>query len=266
VGLEAPHRFYTKSLAWMTGKRQPSLEPPGMQAREVWSVIHPPSAASANGMIFVVKVTIRIPAENHETSLAMTAFYFDVAGVLIPDRFASDNALNVFRELGERYGFSPEVAHVTYAKLQPSLDLGVTRLSDFCAALGVAQLSFERDWLAMHPVDSEVIGLIERLLEKGHSVGLATNFCRDLLDLLIADTSALSRLVVCCSSDIGLAKPSAEFFNRASKIIGSSEIVFVDDRSVNVDAARRFGWTAIPAADGWLARFQETYLASPYCG
>jgi putative hydrolase of the HAD superfamily len=118
----------------------------------------------------------------------------------------------------------------------------------------------------MHPVDREVIGLIERLLEKGHSVGLATNFCRDLLDLLIANTSALSRLVVCCSSDIGLAKPSAEFFNRASKIIGSSEIVFVDDRNVNVDAARRFGWTAISAADGWLARFEETYLAGTYGG
>jgi HAD superfamily hydrolase (TIGR01509 family) len=196
----------------------------------------------------------------------MTAFYFDVGGVLIPDRFGSDNALTVFRELGERYGFSPEVAHATYAKLQPSLDLGMTPLSEFCAALGIEQMSFERDWLAMHPVDSEVIDLIERLLEKGHSVGLATNFCRDLLDLLIAGTSALSRLVVCCSSDIGLAKPSAEFFNRAVKIIGSSGIVFVDDRGVNGDAARRFGWTAIPAANGWLARFQETYLAGTYGG
>ena len=190
----------------------------------------------------------------------MTAFYFDVGGVLIPDQLAPDNALNVFRELGERYGFSPEVAHLTYTKLQPSLDLGATSLTGLCAALGVEQTSFEQDWLAMHPVDGEVVCVIERLLQRGHSVGLATNFCRRLLDLLIASTSGLSRLVVCCSSDIGLAKPSAEFFCRANKIMDSTEIVFVDDRGVNVDAARRFGWRAIHATDGWLVRFKDTYL------
>jgi FMN phosphatase YigB (HAD superfamily) len=190
----------------------------------------------------------------------MTAFYFDVGGVLIPDQLAPANALNVFRELGERYGFSPEVAHLTYTKLQPSLDLGTTSLTDLCVALGVEQISFERDWLAMHPVDGEVVCVIERLLQRGHSVGLATNFCRRLLDLLIASTTGLSRLVVCCSSDVGLAKPSTEFFCRASKIMGPTEIVFVDDRSVNVDAARRFGWTAIHAADRWLARFKDAYL------
>jgi HAD superfamily hydrolase (TIGR01509 family) len=112
----------------------------------------------------------------------------------------------------------------------------------------------------MHPVDGEVVCVIERLLQRGHSVGLATNFCRRLLDLLIASTSGLSRLVVCCSSDVGLAKPSTEFFCRATKIMGPTEIVFVDDRSVNVDAARRFGWTAIHAADGWLARFKDAYI------
>jgi hypothetical protein len=30
---------------------------------------------------------------------------------------------------------------------------------------------------------------------------------------------------------------------------------------MNIDAARSFGWTAIRATDGWLARFKETYLA-----
>jgi HAD superfamily hydrolase (TIGR01509 family) len=196
----------------------------------------------------------------------MGAFYFDVGGVLIPDKLAPDNALDVFRELGERYGFHAETAHATYAKLQPSLDLGATSLTDLCAALGVEQQSFERDWLAMHPVEAEVICVIERLREQGHRVGLATNFCRRLLDLLIANTSALSRVVVCCSSDIGLAKPSVEFFSHASRIMDAREIIFVDDRDVNVDAARSFGWTAIRAADGWLGRFKETYLADAGSG
>jgi HAD superfamily hydrolase (TIGR01509 family) len=87
-----------------------------------------------------------------------------------------------------------------------------------------------------------------------------------LLDLLIANTRGLSKLVVCCSSDIGLAKPSTEFFHYASKIMGSGEVVFVDDRGVNVDAARRFGWTAILAVDDWLPRFKETYLGDAGVG
>lgn len=192
----------------------------------------------------------------------MTSFYFDVGGVLIPDKLGPENAVNVFRELGERYGFTPEVAHVTYTKLQPSLDLGATSLTDLCAALGIKQCSFERDWLAMHPVNGEVVQVIEQLVENGHCVGLATNFCRRLLDLLIANTRGLSRLLVCCSSDIGLTKPSAEFFSHASKMIGTAEVVFIDDRSVNVNAARRFGWTAIHAINGWLVSFKDQYLTS----
>jgi HAD superfamily hydrolase (TIGR01509 family) len=191
----------------------------------------------------------------------MAAFYFDVGGVLIPDQLAPENAINVFRKWAPRYNFNPDSAHATYAKLQPSLDLGLTSLSDLCTALGVEQQSFVRDWLAMHPVNHEVIKVIERLLVDGHSVGLATNFCRSLLDSLIENTSGLAKVVVCCSSDIGLTKPSLEFYRQASGLIGSKEVVFVDDRRVNVDAARRFGWTAIEAANGWLARFKDNYLA-----
>lgn len=193
----------------------------------------------------------------------MTAFYFDVGGVLIPDHFASDKVLDVFAELGKRYGFDSKVANAAYTKLQPSLDLGATSLADLCAAIGIEQQSFEREWLAMHTVNAEVVSVIEQLIERGHAVGLATNFCRCLLNLLIADTPELSRLVVCCSSDIGVAKPYRDFFYRASTIISSDKVIFIDDRSVNIDAARRFGWTAIQATDGWLARFKETYLAAP---
>lgn len=192
----------------------------------------------------------------------MTAFYFDVGGVLIPDKFAPSNALKVFRELGRRYSFAPDSAYAAYSRLQPSLDLGATSLADLCAAMDIQQESFERGWLAMHPLDGQVVSVIERLIERGHSVGLATNFCRRLLDLLMGSARALSRLTVCCSSDIGVAKPSREFFDRATRMIGETEIVFVDDRAVNVEAAERFGWTAIQASSGWLSRFQRRYLAN----
>jgi putative hydrolase of the HAD superfamily len=191
----------------------------------------------------------------------MASFYFDVGGVLIPDNFAPDNSLNVFRQLARRHGIDPHDAHARYTELQPSLDLGATSLTELCAALGIDQKTFEQEWSAMHPVDSEVLRTVEKLLANGHSIGLATNFCRRLLNLLMENTPPLSQLRVCRSSDIGLAKPSAEFFRRAAEIMGSPEIVFIDDRRVNVEAARQFGWTAIHASDGWLARFRNTYVA-----
>jgi hypothetical protein len=88
------------------------------------------------------------------------------------------------------------------------------------------------------------------------------HFCRRLLDLLIQNTATLSRLSFCCSSDLRMAKPSGEFFARACEIVGSDEVVFVDDRLVNVEAARRFGWRAIHANCRWLARFEQAYRES----
>jgi HAD superfamily hydrolase (TIGR01509 family) len=164
------------------------------------------------------------------------------------------------KQLAKRHRFDPDHAHAKYSELQPSLDLGVTSLTELCSALGIEQKVFEPHWLAIHPVDVEVIRTVERLLAKGHAVGLATNFCRRLLNLLIENTPPLSGLAVCCSSDIGLVKPSAEFFRRATEIMRSQEIVFIDDRGVNVEAARRFGWTSIQASEGWLARFRNTYF------
>ena len=195
----------------------------------------------------------------------MTAFYFDVGGVIVPDKLAADNALSVFRELAKRYGLNPDEAYATYLKLQPSLDLGVTSLTGLCNALGIEQEAFEQDWLAMHPVDGEVIRIIESLLTRGHPVGLATNFCRRLLDLLIENTPTLSGLLICCSSDMGVAKPSIEFFSYAAEIMRSQSIVFIDDRRANVEAARRFGWSALQTTEGWLARFKNTYLGDAQC-
>jgi FMN phosphatase YigB (HAD superfamily) len=188
------------------------------------------------------------------------AFYFDVGGVLIPDNFAPQNALNTFEQLRERHGFDPAAACATYQRLQPGLDLGQISLAEFCTQIGTSESQFAEDWLGMHPLNPSVGGVIERLVAAGHSVGLATNFCRTLLDLLIGSAPVLSHLSVCCSSDIGVAKPSREFFHHASARMPAGQTVFVDDREVNVEAARRFGWTAIRATPGWLGDFERAFV------
>lgn len=190
----------------------------------------------------------------------MRAFYFDVGGVLIPDNFSPSTALQAFRKLAENQKFDPVAAHVIYTGAQPLLDSGGVSLGEFCTRIGASQREFERAWLAMHPADKDVLRVIERLLAHGHSVGLATNFCRQLLDVLIESTPVLARISVCCSSDIGLVKPAAAFFDFASGLMPAKETIFIDDREVNVQAARDFGWRAVHATRGWLGEFEEKYV------
>jgi hypothetical protein len=121
--------------------------------------------------------------------------------------------------------------------------LGHISLGELCRALGVDQQYFERDWLALDPVDRGVAAAIGRLLSDGHPVGLATNFCRRLLGVLMESVPELSKLSVCCSSDVGLVKPSIEFFSRASTIMPAKETVFVDDR---IRTSKRRGVSAGP--------------------
>ena len=192
--------------------------------------------------------------------LPTTGFYFDVGGVLIPDKFGYD-ARAVFAKFAEHYNWlDPDDACKIYARLQPGLDSGDVDLLRFCRAIHLEQQTFEREWLALHPVDSKVLNAVEQLVDRGYPVGLATNFCKRLLDLLLKSNPVLSRLSICCSSDIRRVKPSREFFNHAHQIIGTPNVIFVDDRAVNIAAARDFGWTAIQADDGWLSRFERTYL------
>ncbi len=104
--------------------------------------------------------------------------------------------------------------------------------------------------------------VIDELVARRRPVGLATNFCRGLLELVLTSAPVLSRLSICCSADIGVVKPSAEFFSRASEIIHARETVFVDDRAANIAAAQKFGWTTVYAEGDWLGRFKDRYLGA----
>jgi len=46
------------------------------------------------------------------------------------------------------------------------------------------------------------------------------------------------------SGDLGLAKPDLEIFRRVESVIGSSDVIFFDDRASNVEGARAAGWDA----------------------
>jgi HAD superfamily hydrolase (TIGR01509 family) len=52
------------------------------------------------------------------------------------------------------------------------------------------------------------------------------------------------RFVALASHHLGARKPERAFFARATAIIGSPAVLFLDDRADNVAAARAFGWRA----------------------
>lgn len=56
--------------------------------------------------------------------------------------------------------------------------------------------------------------------------------------------SLRSRFTSLASHHLGARKPEPAYFDRASAIIGTSPVLFLDDRADNVAAARRAGWVA----------------------
>lgn len=98
-------------------------------------------------------------------------------------------------------------------------------------------------WVMLHPES-------EQLLHDLHSsctrVGLLSNAPHALASAVRAQTWAglLDQLVF--SADIGVCKPDVRAFARASALLGAdaSELLFFDDRPINVEGAHRAGWRA----------------------
>lgn len=188
----------------------------------------------------------------------MPAFYFDVGGVIIP---TTPSARDAFEHLAEYYDTDPRDAYRTFLAMQPGLDAGTVETAEFYAAIKMKNVdAYEAELWRFIGRIAETLSIIERLLARGEKVGLATAFSRPWLDRVIELTPVLRGTTICCSSDVRVSKPAHEFFAKAQALIGSDDIVFVDDQEDNVNAARAFGWTAILANDGWHRRFTDRYL------
>ncbi|WP_435735684.1 HAD-IA family hydrolase [Cellulosimicrobium sp. PMB13] len=123
-------------------------------------------------------------------------------------------------------------------------------LADALAAYGVpapADVVYRDVWLRIGVV-AESVRLVERLRSAGYGVHLGTNQERER-GVHMRTALGYDALfdVSCYSYDLGVAKPSPEFFVEAAHRIGAapSSIVFVDDVAANVEAARGVGMLAV---------------------
>lgn len=110
---------------------------------------------------------------------------------------------------------------------------GATLTSDLLAAL------IERDTGSWRRVDPAMVELLTDLAAEGRRMALLSNAPRELAGFVRASAAGrcLDPLVFSC--DLGLAKPDAAIYEKTLELLGvpASNVLFIDDREVNVEAA-----------------------------
>ena len=90
----------------------------------------------------------------------------------------------------------------------------------------------------------ETVALIEDLDAAGVPLALLSNAPSTFARLAEKMPWARHFRHLVFSGDLGCAKPDAAIWEHVESVIGSSEVIFFDDRQSNVDAALAAGWDA----------------------
>lgn len=174
------------------------------------------------------------------------AILFDWGGVFNPQH----ESLEGYRSIAQRYGHSAESL---YALLYNGDEWRQAR---------VGQLTSQAYWSGMQQklgIDGELSGFMNELfageqlnqqmvhiaqvLQRRYRTGLLSNALDDLETILERWQVANLFDVVINSARVGVAKPNPQAFELAVAALGvpMREIVFIDDKLRNVQAARAFG-------------------------
>ncbi len=199
---------------------------------------------------------------------------FDMGGVIF--RQNSDEAFRRFREVG----IDPDVYMGVYGQKEFFLDVETGRIdaSEFCRRMsevsrrmcsdcGRMDFTYEEAqycWLGFI-VDTPV----ERLhhleeLRKQYHLCLLTNTNPFIMNFTDSERfSAEGRPIsdyfdtLCCSYEMGVYKPNANFFLKALEMDGMKpeECIFIDDSQKNVQAAESVGIIGlhVPSNEDWMA-------------
>jgi putative hydrolase of the HAD superfamily len=90
----------------------------------------------------------------------------------------------------------------------------------------------------------ETVALIEDLAAAGVPLALLSNAPSTLGRLAEKTPWARHFRHLVFSGDLGCAKPDAEIWHHTATVIGSSDVIFFDDRPSNVEGALAAGWDA----------------------
>jgi FMN phosphatase YigB (HAD superfamily) len=181
------------------------------------------------------------------TSLPFEALIFDVGGVIVPH----DNDV-LRRRLAEHCTFPDAEARVGAALRDRRYETGELPIAALherlraVAGYALAWDAFGADWCCHLAVDGAMLDIVERLAGT-HRVLLFSNTNREHWDhLLRLSDGRLGGFEAYLSHEIGAAKPSPAAYRlvAARAAIAPERALFVDDKAVNVAAARREGFRA----------------------
>jgi len=176
--------------------------------------------------------------------------YFDVGGVLVHTESAFLQPLSV--RLNRPLDAVRQVYH-TYIRVACH---GKISLEDMqvlmMLKLGVRFIGKNKHYLFKHWVD-DMSPILETHrfaaeLASRYPLGLLTDTVDGWVEQMLAKDllPPLNFKAIIKSSDVGFVKPEAAIFELATKQAGvrPEEILFIDDRRINVKGARAYGWQA----------------------
>jgi putative hydrolase of the HAD superfamily len=180
--------------------------------------------------------------------LSVSVVVFDLGEVL-----AAPSGLLL--SLAERAGTDEATLTAAYWAFRDLYDRGGDADTFWTSVLGDARVAFDADlvrtlsehdstaWTTLRPDARETLA---ELHDAGVKVAVLSNAPRELAAAARQADWAVWIDDWFFSGELGMAKPDDALYAAVTSALGvdESEIVFFDDRQVNVDAARRAGWDA----------------------
>ncbi|NKE59572.1 HAD family phosphatase [Lentzea sp. PSKA42] len=156
---------------------------------------------------------------------------FDMFGVIARDQSA---------EVMASMSTSPSFWEAYWAH-RPAYDRGDVTAEEYWAQVGHPPL-VEKDVASWSRVDYKMVALLHELHRAGRRIALLSNIPEDHARYFERTYAWLDLFEVRgFSCRIGAAKPEAAAFRWCRDALGGGEILFVDDRLENVQAAERVG-------------------------
>lgn len=173
--------------------------------------------------------------------------FFDVGGVILVD-FIDQKLI----DLAKKYDINPNPLLNVREKYRPLADLGLISDSEFWfkALMEVGVKAVTEDFEIesyMQQIDG-TLNIVNKLKQKGYQIAILSNDSKDMalskrkkynFDELFDD--------VIFSCELGIKKPDFEIYRIASNRLNTSpeQVVFIDDRLENIEAARKTGMYSI---------------------
>lgn len=191
------------------------------------------------------------------------AVVFDWFGVMTPTR-----GLDSSQRLSADFGIPLEQARSFFLEQSAVLKIGKITEQDFWSAFEVKfpdALPGDKDriWLDIHAStpDPNMLKLVHTLKSSGVITAVLSNTFPVTANAIRRSDYYDVFDTVFLSSETGLCKPNADFYELCIKEIGlmPEEILFIDDQQKNTDAAKELGMDVLVAKD--IARLPSKITA-----